>query len=252
MRYPVLMNKKRTLTYIITILLITILWDIVARFMGSNVLPTPLETYLKLSTEIQELYFWKHFAYSSWRLIAGLFFASIFAIPLGLFLGSNSKLDFYFQPLIYLSYPIPKIVFLPLVLVIFGLGDISKIVLIASIIFFQLLITTRDSARQIETEIIYAFKSLGGNRLQYYRHIVLPVSLPGIFTSLRIGTGIAVAVLFFVESIGTSYGLGFYIIDSWGRADYPSMFVGIIFLSLIGIILYELFEYLEKRICKWK
>ncbi len=135
---------------------------------------------------------------------------------------------------------------------LFGLGDVSKIVLIAWIIFFQLLITCRDSARQIEAEILLSFKSLGGNKLSFYRHVVWPVSLPSIFTSLRVSTGIAVAVLFFVESIGTRLGLGYYIIDSWGRADYPAMFVGIIFLSLIGIVLYEIFEKVEKRTCKWK
>jgi NitT/TauT family transport system permease protein len=82
--------------------------------------------------------------------------------------------------------------------------------------------------------------------------VVWPISLPGIFTSLRIGTGTAVAVLFFVESIATRKGLGFYIIDAWGRADYSTMFVGIIALSCIGIILYEVFDLLERKLCKWK
>jgi NitT/TauT family transport system permease protein len=120
------------------------------------------------------------------------------------------------------------------------------------IIFFQLLITTRDAARTIDTEVVYSLKSLGGSRFDFYRHVVWPVSLPGIFTSLRIVTGTSVAVLFFVESIGTSKGLGFYIIDSWGRADYATMFVGIISLSMIGIILYETFDVLERKLCKWK
>jgi len=111
------------------------------------------------------------------------------------------------------------------------------------IIFFQLLITTRDSARKISKEVIYSLQSLGGNRWHFYRHVVWPISLPGIFTSLRIGTGTAVAVLFFVESIATRKGLGFYIIDAWGRADYSTMFVGIIALSCIGIILYEVLTF---------
>ncbi|OPY04189.1 MAG: putative aliphatic sulfonates transport permease protein SsuC [Syntrophorhabdus sp. PtaB.Bin184] len=120
------------------------------------------------------------------------------------------------------------------------------------IIFFQLLITTRDSARKIDREITYSLRSLGGSRLDFFFHVVWPVSLPGIFTSLRIGVGTAVAVLFLVESIATSEGLGFYIIDSWGRAEYATMFVGIIALSIIGIIMYEIFELLERKFCKWK
>ncbi len=118
--------------------------------------------------------------------------------------------------------------------------------------FFQLLITTRDSARLIDNNIKFSFWSLGGNKLQYFRNVVWPASLPGIFTALRIGVGTAVAVLFFVESISARSGLGMYIIDAWGRADYISMFVGMIALSLIGIILYEIFDMLEKVTCKWK
>jgi NitT/TauT family transport system permease protein len=141
---------------------------------------------------------------------------------------------------------------MPIVFVLFGIGDTGKIVLLTMIIFFQLLITTRDSARKISNETAYSLRSLGATRFDFYIHVVWPVSLPGIITSLRIGTGTAVAVLFFVESIATSRGLGFYIIDSWGRADYATMFVGIISLSIIGIILYEFFDLLERRLCKWK
>jgi NitT/TauT family transport system permease protein len=220
--------------------------------LGSNLLPDPFLVLRQGISELDKSLFWNHVLASFFRIVAGLFFGFILAVPLGLFLGSNERLDRLFAPLIYLGYPIPKIVLMPIIFVLFGLGDIGKIVLITMIIFFQLLITTRDSAKKISMEVIYSLKSLGGNRWHFYRHVVWPISLPGIFTSLRIGTGTAVAVLFFVESIATRKGLGFYIIDAWGRADYPTMFVGIIALSSIGIILYEIFDLLERKLCKWK
>ena len=220
--------------------------------LGSNILPDPFLVFLRGFKEIAKASFWVHVEVSLLRMLAGLFFAFILAVPAGLVLGSNPKLDRLFAPLIYLGYPIPKIVLMPIIFVLFGIGDTGKIVLLTMIIFFQLLITTRDSARKISNEIVYSLNSLGATRLDFYVHVVWPISLPGIITSLRIGTGTAVAVLFFVESIATNKGLGFYIIDSWGRADYATMFVGIISLSIIGIILYEFFDLLERKLCKWK
>ena len=246
------MRRQQIIIYAITILLIYALWYLLSVVLGSNILPDPLAC---LSARIQrnrKASFWLHVEASLLRMLAGLFFAFILAVPAGLVLGSNPKLDRLFAPLIYLGYPIPKIVLMPIVFVLFGIGDIGKIVLLTMIIFFQLLITTRDSARKISNEIVYSLNSLGATRLDFYVHVVWPISLPGIITSLRIGTGTAVAVLFFVESIATNRGLGFYIIDSWGRADYATMFVGIISLSIIGIILYEFFDLLERKLCKWK
>ena len=246
------MIKRQPVTYAVTIILIYAAWYVVSLLLGSNILPDPFLVLRQGIREIGEPIFWGHVQASAFRILAGLFFGFVFAVPLGLSLGSNEHLDRLFAPLIYLGYPVPKIVLMPIIFVLFGLGDTGKIVLITLIIFFQLLITTRDSAKKISAEVIYSLKSLGGNRWHFYRHVVWPVSLPGIFTSLRIGTGTAVAVLFFVESIATRRGLGFYIIDAWGRADYPTMFVGIIALSCIGIILYETFDLLERRLCKWK
>jgi NitT/TauT family transport system permease protein len=245
-------RRKQLFAYAVTILLIYAVWYVMSRMVGSSLLPDPFVVFLRGLEEAGACAFWQHVGASLFRILSGLVIAFVTAIPCGLLLGSNGRLDRLFSTLIYLGYPIPKIVLLPIVFVFFGLGEASKIVLVTMIIFFQLLINTRDAARSVDTEVIYALKSLGGNRFDFYRHVVWPVSLPGIFSSLRIVIGTAVAVLFFVESIGTNKGLGFYIIDAWGRADYPAMFVGIIALSIIGIVLYETFDLLERRLCKWK
>ena len=246
------MRKRPVITYAVTIFFLFVLWLILSLALGRNILPDPLQVVQQGMEEIGKLSFWLHVKVSVLRMLTGLSLAFILAVPAGLILGSNPKLDDLFAPLIYLGYPVPKIVFMPVIFVLFGIGDTGKIVLLTMIVFFQLLITTRDSARKISNEMIYSLKSLGAGRFDLYVHVVWPISLPGIFTSLRIGTGTAVAVLFFVESIATNQGLGYYIIDAWGRADYTTMFVGIIALSLFGIILYEGFDLLERKFCKWK
>lgn len=215
-------------------------------------LPDPVSVLSLLLVEAGSARYWSHVGASSWRIFAGMGLAFIVAVPFGLIVGSNPKINKIVSPLIYMGYPVPKIVLLPIILLLFGIGDASKIILIMLIIFFQVFITSRDAARNIPEEMILSFRSLGGNKLQFYRHIVLPASLPAVFTSMRLAAGTAVAVLFFVESIAATRGLGLYIIDAWGRADYTSMYVGIVSMSILGILFYEFFEILERKACKWK
>ena len=153
--------------------------------------------------------------------------------------------------IVFLTYPVPKVVFLPVLLVLLGLGNASKITLITIIVFFQILVTARDAARAIPAASILSVRSLGAGQWGVFRHVVIPAALPDIFTALRIGTGTAIAVLFLAESIAGTNGVGYYIVDAWGRIDYGSMFAGIIGMALLGVVLYELLDALEGRLCRW-
>ncbi len=243
---------KFRLDYIAAAGFLVALWQVGAWWAGEAVLSGPIPVAARLLSEAETGRFWHHVAASSLRIVAALFVSFVTAVPLGLFLGAVPAADRFARPLIYLTYPVPKIVLLPLVLLIFGLGDLGKIVMLSMILFFQLLITTRDAARGVSRSARNSLYSLGGTRRHLFVHVVWPSVLPAVFTALRIGTGTVVAVLFFVESIGTRYGMGFYILDAWGRADIPQIFVGIVVLALMGVILYETFDGLERVFCRWK
>ncbi|MHB8829687.1 MAG: ABC transporter permease, partial [Syntrophales bacterium] len=146
----------------------------------------------------------------------------------------------------------PNIVFLPLIMVLFGLGDFSKIFLITLVVFFQILVTTRDAARNVSQAMILSVISLGAKRRDLYRHVVWPAIIPDVFTALRIGSGTAIAVLFFAESIASSEGLGYYLMDAWSRYAYPEMFAGIIAMGFLGYSLYMGIDFLDSKICRWK
>jgi NitT/TauT family transport system permease protein len=245
-------NRPSMIAYMGAAAAILLLWQSAGWLAGPMIVPGPSLTARTLLEEAKTADYWIHFGISAYRISVSLALAFVTAVPLGLALGGSRRLDRLSSPLVYLTYPIPKIVFLPLILLAFGLGDFSKIFLIAVIVFFQLLITTRDAARQITKEMRYSMKSLGAGRLDFFRHVIWPFSLPGIFTSLRVGVGTAVAVLFFAESIGTERGLGLYIINAWGMADSRTMFAGIVSLSALGVGIYEIFDLLERRYCRWK
>ena len=114
------------------------------------------------------------------------------------------------------------------------------------------MVTARDAARSIPSASVLSVRSLGADRWQVLRHVVVPASLPEIFTALRISAGTAVAVLFFSESIAGSTGLGYYVFDAWGRVAYPDMFAGILAMALLGVLLYEAIELTERRVCRWE
>ena len=242
---------KSKLNYLYAFLFIFILWQMAAWLTDEMVVAGPVAVFARLSEEFSAGKIWIHLSASFYRISIALILAFFTAVPLGLFLGLSRKADGFAKPLIYISYPIPKIVLMPIIMLIFGIGETSKIVLLWMILFFQLLITTRDAARGVNKSARYSLISLGGRKIDLFIHVIWPSCLPNVLTALRITTGTMVAVLFLIESIGTRHGMGFYIIDAWGRIDVERIFVGMVVLAAIGIFFYELFDALEKKFCQW-
>lgn len=242
---------KKIFEMLIAMVVITGLWYILALFVKNNMLPTPWEAGKEFFTGFTST-IWIHFYISGYRVIMGLLMSAALAIPLGLFLGRQPAVDRYIAPIVYILYPIPKIVFLPLVFLLFGLGDFPKIFMIWLIVFFQILVTTRDAAKGVPLQNIYSMKSLGASEWQIYYHVIWPASLPKIMTSFRVSLGTAIAVLFFVESFATTEGLGYFIMDAWSTASYSQMFAGIIGMSILGLILYIVLDIMEARWCRWQ
>jgi len=193
----------------------------------------------------------QHFLYSFFRVVTALLLAAGGAIPLGLLLGYERKLDYFLSPFFYLTYPIPKIVFLPLILFWLGLGEASRIFLLTLLISYQILITVRDKAKNVPRDLLNAAYSLGAERKNIYWEVLLPYCLPGVFTAMRLALGTTIAILFMTETFATTKGLGYLIMDAWGRGDWQEMFSGVLGMSLLGLFLYGSLDYLEKKICPW-
>jgi NitT/TauT family transport system permease protein len=160
-------------------------------------------------------------------------------------------LDRVAGPLIAIIYPIPKIIFLPVIYVLMGISDLSKITLIATIIFFQILVVVRDEAAGLKKELILSVKSLGAGRRALFRYVYIPASIPAILTALRVSVGTAVAVLFIAEQSLTSYGLGYYIvIETYQVLLYPEMYTGIMGMGVLGVLLYFAIYSIELKVSK--
>ncbi|NQU66135.1 MAG: ABC transporter permease [SAR324 cluster bacterium] len=241
------LNASSLLTGTVMILLF---WQGLSWMINSPIMPAPLEVIPIFITSLGGN-LGLHFLASTGRVVASITLAVITAVPAGLALGQMPRLNRIFDPLIAIVYPIPKIVFLPVIYILFGITDISKIFLIAVIVFFQILVVVRDEAANLHPELIMSVRSIGAGRRALFRFVYIPASLPAVLTALRISIGTAVAVLFIAEQSLTTWGLGYYIIvETYQVLLYPEMYAGILGMSLLGLILYFLIHFLERTVNK--
>ncbi|NIM96168.1 MAG: ABC transporter permease subunit [Anaerolineales bacterium] len=233
-------------------LILILLWTLLSVILQDPILPNPLSVLEEFIIEIRgDL--GGHFLTSLWRVLASMALAIVIAVPLGLILGQSDRLNRLFSPMIYLLYPIPKVVFLPIILLLLGIGDLPKIAIIFLILFFQILVLVRDQALSIRPELLNSVRSLGAGRRGLFRFVYLPASLPAILTALRQSIGTAVAVLYIAELFATRYGLGYYIyLQGSTLFDYPKMYAGVIAMSILGLSLYFFTDWLHHHLCRWQ
>ncbi len=235
---------------IATVALVAV-WQAAAWLVSSNILPGPAGVAAALVRELPRG-LGRHFLASAGRVAASMVIAVSLAAPLGLVLGQSRKLNRLLSPVVYVLYPIPKIVFLPLILLFLGIGNTSKVFIITLILFFQVLVVVRDEAATLRPELIHSVRSLGAGRRALFRHVYLPASLPAVLTALRLSVGTAVAVLFFAESFATDTGLGYFImVETWTRLAYAEMYAGVVAMSVLGLGFYLLIDQLERRLCPY-
>ncbi len=244
--------RRNMIGYFLAFGLLIVFWHLGSLALNKSFLPTPLASFQAFVIAFSEKELLYHWRISALRIVISILLAFVTAMPLGLFMGRSPKADRILGPLVYLLYPLPKVVFLPIIVVLLGLGSAPKIFLIALVIFFQIIVVTRDAARSIPNDSILSMRSLNATPMSMYYHLILPYCLPKILTSLRVTLGTAVAILFFAETFASFDGLGYFILEGMETRNYPDMYAGIIALALLGMMLYWLVDYLEYCLCRWQ
>ncbi|MBQ6447001.1 MAG: ABC transporter permease subunit [Bacillus sp. (in: Bacteria)] len=136
-------------------------------------------------------------------------------------------------------------------MILYGLGNQSKITLIIWIIVFQIILSVRDGVLQIPSSYYKVMQGFQAPIYQQLIYLIFPSVLPAIFTGIRISIGISLATLFFAENYATTYGIGYYIISAWTKMNYEEMFAGIVTLGCIGLLLFILLDKLELKVTPW-
>lgn len=242
---------NKIVTFIKGFIILNILWYLSSIIMNSRILPKPYEIYGYLP-QILKNDFYLHINASLYRVGLGLLISFVIGISIGIIMGYSRKMNQLLNPLVYFTYPIPKMALLPVVMTIYGLGDESKITMIVLITVFQVIVSVRDAVVNVSKENYNPLLSLGATKLQVFYHVTFPAILPEILTSFRVCIGTAFSILFFSEAYGTSVGVGYFIQDAWTRINYVEMYSGILILSILGLILFILIDVIEGIVCKWK
>lgn len=250
---------KRIFHYLVSIAVLFGLWWLASTILplwfdnplAKFILPPPDQVLLKFVDELPKL--WNHFIASGLRIILSLTLAMAIAVPAGLIIGFEPTLNRMLSPLIYLTYPVPKVVFMPILFVLFGIEDGSRIALLTLVLSFQILLSARDAAQSIGHQHVLSAKSVGADRWQLYWHVVFPASLPAILTAARISIGLAFATLFLAESfVKPNFGLGAYIVERYSVNGYLWVTVGILAMGMLGFLFYIVLDWIEHWLCRWR
>ena len=243
---------KKYFGIIIAILLFIVLWQGISAVVQRPFLPNPAvvtKALIRLSAGGK---LWRHLAWSLSRVFWALSISSVVAVILGLAAGRSQRINRLVSPVIYLLHPLPKAAFLPVIMLFFGIGEVSKIFLVAFIVFSQMLVSVRDAAKQVPLEYVDSVRSLGAGRIGILYHVIIPAVLPGFFTGFRVSLGTAMAVLFIAETFASQSGLGYLIVDAWTRISYAEMYAAILSLSLLGLLLFIITDLFEYLLCPWQ
>jgi ABC-type nitrate/sulfonate/bicarbonate transport system permease component len=231
-----------------------LLWEISARagVIDVRFFPAPSSIVRQAGELAGSGELWGHVSASLQRLLWGSLLGGIPALLLGIAMGLYRPIRAAIDPLISATYPVPKSAILPLILLIFGLDEASKIVMVALGVFFPVLINTITGVLQIDKIYLDVGKNFRATGWQTFRTVALPGALPSIMAGIKLGIGMGLILIAIAEMVGAKNGIGFMIWDAWQILSVETMYVGLIVISILGFLLTFILNEIEGWILPWK
>ena len=228
-------------------------WEVAARFGLINILllPPPSKAFADLIVLVSSGYLWKALYASLFRVVRGFALAVAVGVSLGIAVARIRLVNDFFDPLVELLRPISPLALFPLAILWFGIGDGSKIFVIALAASFPVILNTFAGARSIDNNLIRAARSLGATEFEIFRGIVLPASLPYIFTGVRLAWGISLIVIIAAEMVGATVGMGYMVLEAQQTFRTERVFAGIFVIGLIGFATDLGFRRLRRWLLPW-
>ncbi len=242
------------LVSIISPLLLILLWEglVRARVLDWRFFPAPSAIMGAIAPMMASGELLMHVTASLKRVFLGFLLGAAPALALGLAMGLSRWVRAAVTPIIAATYPIPKSAIVPLVMLIFGLGEVSKIVLVAIGVFYLVLINTVAGVMNIDRIYLDAARNFGANRLKLFLTVALPGALPLIFAGLRLGMGIGLILIVIAEMVGARNGIGYLIWQSWTIFAVERMYVGLAVIALLGWLTALVLDRAERVLVPWK
>lgn len=231
-----------------------LLWEVavVAGVADRRMFPPPSEILNTLFTYARNGDLWINLRMSFWRVAAGLLLGSVSGVTVGVLMGLSAPVRAVLQPLVSATYPVPRTAIVPLFLIIFGIGEMAKIMIVATSVFYVVLIASMTGVMSIEKAYLDVGRDLRISRLQTFTTIALPGAFPAIMSGLKLGAGIAFIVLVVAEYTGSQTGIGYMIWEGWQTLDIDQMYVGLLMIAVIGWLVSLLMDEIEYFVLPWR
>jgi NitT/TauT family transport system permease protein len=248
------MSKNNKIIYkTISVLIVFILWEALSRTgtISSEILPPFTAAlygslYLVGSDE-----FLGHLVASFYRWAIGFSISLALSIPMGIAMARSKRLFNFLDPLLTLTYPVPKAAIIPILMLWVGPGDLCKVIVIIIGCFIPLVISAYHGAQGVETTLIWSAKAMGASERAMLFRIILPASLPTIFSGIRMALAISLIVVLGSEMIVRQSGLGYYLFNSLEMGLYQTTYAVIIIISGIGLLLNGIFSLVMRSVLVW-
>jgi ABC-type nitrate/sulfonate/bicarbonate transport system permease component len=229
-------------------------WELAARagLIDVRFFPAPSDIILKLIEMARSGELTENVLISLERIVLGFLLGGVPAIVIGIAMGIWRPVRALVDPLIVATYPIPKSSLLPLILLIFGLGEMSKVVMVAIGVFYPMAINATAGVLQINQIYLDVGKSFKASPWDTFRTIALPGALPFIMTGVKLGAGLALILIAVAEMVGAKSGIGYMIWSAWETFAVAKMYVGLFVIALIGFAISLLLNEIERWVIRWK
>jgi ABC-type nitrate/sulfonate/bicarbonate transport system permease component len=247
-------NARDRLLGVLSPFLLLLLWEVAARttFIDTRFFPAPSSIFQTLLVLASSGELWSNTWASLQRMFWGFLVGGVPALVIGVLMGLYRPLRALIDPLIAATYPVPKSALMPLLLLIFGLGEGSKIAMVAIGVFFPVLINAVTGVREINKIYLDVGNNFKASRWQVFRTIAVPGALPFIMTGIKLGIGMGLILIALAEMVGASSGLGYMIWNAWEIVSVETMYVGLLMIALIGFVFTLIMDEIERIVVPWK
>ena len=239
---------------IVSILCLLAIWELICQsgVVSSLFLPAPTSIISALLQMVADGEIGVSLAASLYRILAGFFIGSLVGLAVGLVTGTSALMDKIGTPIVNAIYPIPKIALLPLFILWLGIGELSKVTIIALGVFFPVAMNTYSGVKNVDTLLLKVAASFNASWWMTMKSVVLPNALPMIFAGLRLAAGTSLLLLVAAEMIAAQVGIGALILHYGDLMITDRLMAGVIVLSLLGLVFNLILQFLERKAIPWK
>ncbi|TQN43813.1 NitT/TauT family transport system permease protein [Blastococcus colisei] len=247
-------RTRDNLLAVATPVLLLALWELLAQtgVIDTRFFPAPSRIFERMLDLMATGQLLDHMLASLQRLFIGFWVGLIPALILGVIMGLSRPVRAAFSPLVSGTYPIPKSALLPLILLIFGLGESSKIVMVAIGVFYPVVMNTMAGVMQVAPIYYDVANNYGASKWQVFRSVAVPGAMPNIMTGIELGAGLGLILIAIAEMVGATSGLGFMIWNAWQLFSVETMYVGLLVIAIIGYLLSVVIGLVARLVMPWR